>query len=182
MIADSINSYLNADVILDLRKKRVVTAIVPKGCTMYVQVLDTSVFSVFKHHYDNVVEEYFDEYGPRSKVKLTASQSRIICTRFTWSSWVRTFKSVDFLKAFKNIGYIWTDDSPISLRSMPGYTFDPTSVDCLSLMDDDYDNEDRIDIVAEEASDQQQQQRTNTQLISTQTKQLTLTNVWKNKN
>jgi hypothetical protein len=44
---------------------------------------------------------------------------------------------------------------------MPGYTFDPTSFDCFSLMDD----EDRIDIVAQEASQQQR-----TQITSTQTK------------
>jgi hypothetical protein len=61
---------------------------------------------------------------------------------------------------------------------MPGYTFDPTTVDCLSLMDDKYDDEDRIDIVAQEASQQQQR----TQITSTQTKQLTLLKMWKNKN
>ncbi|CAF1455168.1 unnamed protein product [Rotaria sp. Silwood1] len=77
------NRHLNADVICDLRKKRVVVAIIPKGCTMYLQVLDVSVFSVFKNHYDAVVEEYIDHNGPRSKIKLTASQSRILCTRFT---------------------------------------------------------------------------------------------------
>ncbi|CAF3235604.1 unnamed protein product, partial [Rotaria sp. Silwood2] len=47
MIGDSANSHLNADVIRDLRKKRVVVAIIPKGCTMYIKVLDVSVFSVF---------------------------------------------------------------------------------------------------------------------------------------
>ena len=83
MIADSANSHLNADVIRDLRKKRVVLAIIPKDCTMYVQILDVSVFSVFKNHYDDVVEEYIDQNGPRSKIKLTASQSRILYTRFT---------------------------------------------------------------------------------------------------
>ncbi|CAF3067168.1 unnamed protein product [Rotaria sp. Silwood2] len=108
-----------------------------------------------------------------SKIKLTASQSRILCTRFTWSARIQTLKSVDFLKAFQGIDYIWTNNSPVSLRSMPGYTFGPTSVDCLSLIDD---NEDRIDIVAEEALEQQR-----TQITSTQTKQLTLINMWKNK-
>ncbi|CAF2728547.1 unnamed protein product [Rotaria sp. Silwood2] len=73
LIDDSANSHLNPDLILDLRKKRVVVAIVPKGCTMYVQVLDVSIFSVFKNHYDDVVEEYIEKNGPRSKIKLTAS-------------------------------------------------------------------------------------------------------------
>ena len=156
MIVDSANSHLNADVIRDLRKKRVVLAIIPKGCTMYVQVLDVSVFSVFKNHYDDVVEEYIDQNGPRSKIKLTASQSRILCTRFTWSAWLRTLKSIDFLKAFRDIGYVWSDDSSFSLRTMPGYTFDPSSAGWVSSMNDDNDIEDRIDIVADKALEKQQ--------------------------
>jgi hypothetical protein len=124
LIVDSAGSHLNQDVINDLRTKRVVVAIVPKGCTMYVQVLDVSFFSVFKHHYDDVVEEFIDKSESRSKIKLSASQSRILCTRFTWSAWVRTLKSVDVAKAFHDIGYTWTDNSPVSLRSMPGYTRD----------------------------------------------------------
>jgi hypothetical protein len=173
--ADSAGSHLNPDINNDLRKKRVMVAIVPKGCTMYVQILDVSFFSVFKNHYDDVVEEYVDKNGPRRKIKLSASQSRILCTRFTWSAWLRALKSVDVVKAFHDIGYIWTDDSPVSLRSMPGYTFDPTSAECLSSMDDDYDKHDRIDIVAEEASEQhQQKQQQQTQLTLTQ---LTITNM-----
>ncbi|CAF1213314.1 unnamed protein product [Rotaria sordida] len=175
MIADSANSHLNADVIRDLRKKRVVVAIIPKGCTMYVQVLDVSVFSVFKNHYDDVVEEYIDHNGPRSKIKLTASQSRILCTRFTWSAWLRTLKTIDFRKAFRDIGYVWSDDSPFSLRTMPGYTFDPSSADWVSSMNDENDTEDRIDIVADKASEQQQ----HTQSLATRSKQLTLFNMWK---
>ncbi|CAF4629448.1 unnamed protein product [Rotaria sp. Silwood2] len=128
LIADSANSHLNPDLVRDLHKKRMVAAIVPKGCTIYVQILD----------------EYIEKNASKSKIRLTASQSRIICTRFTWSAWIRTLKSIDFLKAFHNIGYIWTDNSLASLRSMPGYTFDPTSVECLPLMDDNYDNEERI--------------------------------------
>ncbi|CAF4031577.1 unnamed protein product [Rotaria sp. Silwood2] len=143
---------------------------------MYVQVLDVSGFSVFKNHYDDVIEEYIDYNGPRSKIKLTASQSRILCTRFTWSAWLRTLKSIDFVKAFQNIGYIWSDNSPFSLRTMPGYTFDPSSADWESSTNDDNDTEDRIDIVADKASEQQQQ---HTQSLATRSKQLTLFNMWK---
>jgi hypothetical protein len=136
---------------------------------MYVQIFDVSFFSVFKNHYDDVVEEYIDKNGPRYKIKLTASQSRILCTRFTWSAWLRILKSVDVAEAFQKIGYIWTDDSPASLRSLPGHTFDPTSADSLLSMDDDYDQDDRIDIVAEEVSKQQKQkQQRHNQLTSTQ--------------
>ncbi|CAF1506929.1 unnamed protein product [Rotaria sordida] len=173
MIAESADPHLNADVIRDLRKKRVVVAIIPKGCTMYLQVLDVSVFSIFKNHYDDVVEEYIDYNGPRSKIKLTASQSRILCTRFTCSAWLRTLKSIDFVKVFQDIGYIWSDNSSFSLRTMPGYTFDPSSADWVSSINDDNDIEDRIDIVADKSSEQQQ----HTQSLATRSKQLTLFNM-----
>ena len=123
---------------------------------MYVQVLDVSFFSVFTNHYDHVVEEYIEKNGPRSRIKLLASPSRIFCTRFTWCAWLRTLKSVDVAKAFHDIGYTWKDASPISFRSMPDYTFDPTSNEHLSSMDDEYDD-DHIEKVAEEISQQQQQ-------------------------
>ena len=87
-ITDSANSHLNSDVIQSLRQKRVVVAIIPKGCTMYVQALDVFAFSVFKKHYDDVAEEFIEKNGPRGQLKLTASQSRILCTRLTWSAWL----------------------------------------------------------------------------------------------
>ncbi len=87
-------------------------------------------------------------------------------------------KSVDIAKAFHDIGYTWTDNLPLSLRSMPGYTFDPSAADCLSSMDDDYDKDDRIDIVAEETSSKQQKQNQRFQLSLTQLKN---NNMWKNK-
>lgn len=176
MVVDSANSHLDSQIIDDLKKKRVVVAVVPKGCTMYAQILDVSFFSVFKNHYDDVVEEYIDQHGSRSRIKLSASQSRILCTRFTWSAWSRTLKSVDVSKAFRELGYTWIDDSPVSIRTMPGYTFDPTSVACLSSMNDDYDTDDRIDIVAKEISEQQKQK---TQLTLAQ---LTITDMWRKKN
>ncbi|CAF4654040.1 unnamed protein product, partial [Rotaria sp. Silwood2] len=63
-----------------------------------------------------------------------------------------------------------------SLRTMPGYTFDPSSADWESSTNDDNDTEDRIDIVADKASEQQQQ---HTQSLATRSKQLTLFNMWK---
>ena len=69
LIVDSAGSHLNPDLINDLRTKRVVVPVVPKGCTMYVQVLDVSVFAVFKNHYDDVVEEFIDKSGSRCKIK-----------------------------------------------------------------------------------------------------------------
>jgi hypothetical protein len=170
-ITDSANSHLNSDVIRSLRQKRVLVAIIPKGCTMYVQALDVFVFSVFKKHYDDVAEEYIEQNGPRGKLKLTASQSRILCTRLTWSAWLRTLKNIDFEKYFQDLGYIWVDDSSVSPRTMPGYTFDPRSVDYPSSTNDN-DEENRIDKVASEITQQQQT------VLSTK-KQLTLKKMWR---
>ncbi|UJR19730.1 hypothetical protein I4U23_022864 [Adineta vaga] len=138
---DSASSYLETNLINDLKKRRVLVAVVPKGCTMYVQVLDVSVLSIFKNHYDNAVEEYIEKKWSRSFMKLTTSESRILCTNFTWSAWERTLASADITKAFY--------DSPVSLRSMPGYTFDTTSNKHLSSMVNEYDD-DHIEKFTEE--------------------------------
>ncbi|CAM4989709.1 unnamed protein product [Rotaria socialis] len=81
LIVDSANSHLNPETIRHLRKKSVVVAVIPTGCTMYLQALDISIFSTFKNHYTDAAEEYIEQNGPRNKIKLTALQSRILCTR-----------------------------------------------------------------------------------------------------
>ena len=58
---------------------------------------------------------------------------------------------------------------------MPGYTFDPSSAGWVSSMNDDNDIEDRIDIVADKALEKQQ----HIQSLSTQSKQITLIDMWK---
>ncbi|CAF3774267.1 unnamed protein product [Adineta steineri] len=63
--------------------KMVVVSIIPKGCTQYLQVLDTSVFSVFKNHYQAAFDEYIDRYRSCSKVKLSAIEEQSICARLT---------------------------------------------------------------------------------------------------
>jgi hypothetical protein len=143
LIVDSVQTHLNPESIRLLRQKSVVIAIIPTGCTMYLQVLDTSIFSVFKKHYNDAAEEYLDLHAPRSKIKLTASQSRILCTRLTITAWRRTISKVDFKEEFKRIGYTWEDDSPVSPRTLPGYTFDPKTVDFSSTQSSTNDDEQR---------------------------------------
>ncbi|CAF4111235.1 unnamed protein product, partial [Rotaria magnacalcarata] len=106
-------------------------------------------------HYTDAAEECIEHNGPRSKIKLTASQSRILCTRLTSTAWQRTIKSVNFYEEFKHIGYTWMSNSPISPRTLPGYTFDPATIDLpLLQIDEDNDNEDRqIEIQAKLAED-----------------------------
>ncbi|CAF2085496.1 unnamed protein product [Rotaria magnacalcarata] len=127
-IADSANSHLKPEIIQKLRKKNVVVSIIPKGCTQYLQLLDTSVFSVFKNHYQAAADEYIDLYSSRSKIKLAAKQQRILCTRLISTAWVRTQNSIDFERAFFDIGYTWIDESPVSIRTLQGFLFDPSTV------------------------------------------------------
>jgi hypothetical protein len=67
-LADCSNTHLDEQTIRSLRKKSiVVVAVVPKGCTMYIQALDVFVFSVFKTHYYECTEEYIEKGDGRSK-------------------------------------------------------------------------------------------------------------------
>ena len=136
------------------------------------------VFSVFKQHYYDVAEEYIELFGPRNRIKLTASESRILCTRFTWSAWLRTLKSVDPEKAFQSLGYTWIDNTPVAPHTMPGYVFDPILAGDGSPMNDDDDQSNKIDQVASDivAMDEHVQP-----LISTSTNQKTLLELWKRK-
>ena len=126
-----------------LREKKAVTSIIPQGCTQYLQLLDTSGLSVFKSHYQAAADEFIDQQGPRHRLKLSAKQQRILCTRLISTAWARTVQSVDFERAFMNIGYIWVDDSPISPRTLPGFVFDPKTVlsDTVIIEENDDDDE-----------------------------------------
>ena len=137
LIIDSANSHLKPQVIEKLRKKKVFVSVIPKGCTQYLQVLDTSVFSTFKNHYQAAADEYIDHYGSRSKIKLSAKEQRILCTRLVSTAWIRTQKSIDFERAFFDIGYTWVDQSPVSLRTLPGFVFDPSTITDEIISDDD---------------------------------------------
>ncbi|CAF4412962.1 unnamed protein product [Rotaria sp. Silwood2] len=136
-IADSANSHLKPEIIQKLRKKNVVVSIIPKGCTQYLQLLDTAVFSVFKNRYQAADDEYIDCYSSRSKIKLTAKQQRILCTRLISTAWIRTQKRIDFERAFLDIGYTWVDESPVSIRTLKGFIFDPSTVTSSTFNDDE---------------------------------------------
>ncbi|CAF4863009.1 unnamed protein product, partial [Rotaria socialis] len=47
-ISDSSNAHIDHQSIRLLRKKQIFVAVIPKGCTMYIQALDVYVFSIFK--------------------------------------------------------------------------------------------------------------------------------------
>ena len=172
-ITDSSSTHLNEETIRLIRQKRVVIAIIPGGCTMYIQALDVYVFSAFKHHHYECAEEWIERNGGRSKIKLTAAQSRILCTRLVSAAWSRTLKSIDPLAFFLELGYVWKDDSIVRPRSLPGYCFDPTKVDYMANKDPNVDDDQRIDEEARRATEQHQRN------LLVNVKQRTLLDLWK---
>ncbi|CAF1017098.1 unnamed protein product [Rotaria sp. Silwood1] len=166
-ITDSCTSHLNENLKKRMRDEGISMAIIPTGCTQYIQLLDVHVFATFKNHYYDCAEEYLELNGPRSKLKLSASKKRILCTRLTASAWARTLKSTNFPEAFRSLGYTWVDDSLIKPNHIPWYTFDP---DCIELNEDEV-NEQNCDSVPSEHN--------SSILTKNQHKQLTLKHFWK---
>lgn len=140
---------------------------------MYLQVLDVSVFSTFKKHYTDAADEYLDANGSRGKIRLTASQSRILCTRLTMTAWRRTLNRVNFKEEFQNIGYTWLDDSPVSPRTLSGYSFDPATIASSSRQLDQDTEQTRIETEAKIAEEHARKI-----LVQTKT-QTTLDEFWK---
>jgi hypothetical protein len=60
---------------------------------------------------DSSFNDYIDYHGSRSKIKLSAKQQRILCTRLISTAWIRTQKSVDFERAFR--------DAPVTVHRSP---------------------------------------------------------------
>ncbi len=174
LITDSCNIHLNPQAKQSLRQKSVVVAVIPKGCTQYLQILDTLVFSTFKKHYFDAAEEFIEKNGPRSRLKLTASQSRILCTRLTREAWKRTLNSVDLKKGFTEIGYVWTDDSIVSPRTLPGYVYDPNQETQTESDNEGENDENRIVNDANIANQQHTEM-----LLKNGGKQLKLADCWK---
>jgi hypothetical protein len=109
----------------------------------------------------------------RSKIKLTAAQSRVLCTRLVASAWSRTLKSIDPLASFLELGYVWKDDSLVRPPSVPGYCFDPTTVDYFTNNDPNMADDQRIDEEARKAANEHAQN------LHKGAKQLSLLDFWK---
>lgn len=166
-ITDSSSTHLNEGTVRLIRQKRVIVAIIPRGCTMYIQALDVYVFSTFKHHHYECAEEWIERNGGRSKIKLAAAQSLIFCTRLVSAAWSRTLKSIDPLKFFLELGYVWKDDCIIRPPSLPGYVFDPTTVDYMSNKDPNVQDDERINEEARRTTEQHQRNLLNNAKLKT---------------
>ena len=139
-VTDSANSHLNSYTIRRLRRCSVMVAIILKGTTMHLRVLDVTVLSVFRKHYYDIAEEWLDINGPHPQVKFSCSQSRILPARLTKSAWRLILKSIDFETAFLETDYSWRDDLLIYSRLLTGFCSDPSSTDL--ALDSSLDNAD----------------------------------------
>ncbi|CAF1415482.1 unnamed protein product [Adineta steineri] len=119
-------------------EQSVVVAVIPTGCTMYLQALDISIFSTFKNHYTDAAEEYIE----------------ILCTRLTLTAWIHTKSSTNFNEEFTKIGYIWKDNIRITPRTLQNYTYDSSVINCVSLNINDDDDEEQIQNAATLAAEQ----------------------------
>ncbi|CAF0891787.1 unnamed protein product [Adineta steineri] len=106
-------------------------------------------------------------------LRLLPSQSRILCTRLTSSAWKRTLTSIDMKRAFINLGYTWSDNSPVQPRNLPGYSFDPDTIDYPST-NAQIDEDTIIEAEANKAH-QQHLEKLNKQI----NKQLKISEMWK---
>ncbi len=57
------------------------------------------------------------------------------------TAWTRTQDNVDFEGTFLDIGYTWLDETPVSIRTLLGFTFDPSTVTSLVINDDNEERE-----------------------------------------
>ena len=175
-ITDSSSTHLHEETIRLMRKQRVVIAVIPKGCTMYIQSLDVHVFSTVKHHHYECAEEWLERNGGRSKIKLTAALFRILCTRLVSTAWSRTLNSIDPMASFLELGYMWSDNSLVRPSSVPGYCFDPINVDYWTDKDPNVVDDQCIEEEEEEARKATEEHNRN---LDKNTKQKFLLNMWR---
>ena len=74
------------------------------------------------------------------------------------------------------MGYIWSDLSTVTLRTLPGYVYDPNEVPEIQIDDDNNDMENRI---AKEAIAANEQHKFTQMVLKKGGKQLKLSEVWK---
>ncbi|CAF5203789.1 unnamed protein product, partial [Rotaria magnacalcarata] len=146
-ITDSCSCHFSEDVKALFKNNSVVLRIIPGGITQYIQVLDIFVFSTYKAHYHDAAEEWIEVNDPRSTIKLTSSQQRILRTRLASTAWKGTLNSVNVSQSFRNLGYTWIDNSVVTIKSLPGCSFDPESLNFGNDIEDESNLVEEIDKV-----------------------------------
>ena len=140
LVTDPCSSHFGQDVKTLLKKNGVVLGMIPGGITQCIQFLDVYIFNVYKTHYCDAAEEWIEVNGPRSTIKLTSSQQRILCTRLASTAWKRTLQSINFSQSFQDLGYTWIGNSLVEIKSLPSYSFNPETLNLENNIQDESDS------------------------------------------
>jgi len=122
LILDSARAHLTAEVTRASWGMRMPLAVVPAGCTSWLQWVDTHFAGAYK-------SRHVSAFGKWSSAKLTVSQKRRLLTRIVVESAV----SPHIVKDFKSLGYL--DPREATIRNIE-YTFKPPELTAAELAAD----------------------------------------------
>ncbi|KAM4062954.1 DDE superfamily endonuclease [Hirsutella rhossiliensis] len=132
LVMDVASFHKTDDVLHQLRQHKVVTALIPPGCTSLLQPLDTAINRPLKDWLRDATDEYVSEREARGLTMWSIREKRIMTT-FVVASAVRTLESRAELvqKAFLNCGISirpdGTQDIEIRVKDIPAAAIDFTN-------------------------------------------------------
>jgi len=106
---------------------RIIPAIIPGGCTGLVQPCDTVLNKPFKDHIKAAATRHYDENLERwTEGKFTASERRIIMTKWVGDAWAAVSKDREaimrgFTKAGIAVAIDGSEDDLINIKGLPNY-------------------------------------------------------------
>ena len=138
LVMDSASAHLTQEVTTKAWSMSLPVAIVPGGCTSYMQWIDTHFAGKFKHH-------HFAGFGPLRPERLTAQMKRKLLVRLVIASYRKALSNVT--EEFRRLGY--TDPEAAEIRGIPQYKFRPPVLNADEL---EYDAEAMAQRIRESAS------------------------------
>lgn len=107
LVMDVASFHKTPDILELLRDKKVVTSLIPGGCTGLLQPLDTAINKPFKGLLRDATEEYIDERAERGEDTevWTVGQKRVMSTHTVATAWKRLCQRPELVqKAFRDVG------------------------------------------------------------------------------
>ena len=93
-------------------------AVVPPGCTMFLQVIDVAYASSLKRHH---LETFMDR--KLHEQKLSAVEQRTTLGELIAYSHGKVMETLDVARNFKALGYISTHPDHISIKNFPNFRY-----------------------------------------------------------
>eukprot|EP00757_Euglenozoa_sp_SAG-D1_P015471 gene15471-4649_t len=134
LVMDSASSHLSDASLKAVRDAHATAAVIPGGCTMYAQHLDTHVFSRMKAAYNDCVDEFTAECCAKNKNKVQTfkpSHLRVLVTRWVARACAKVMADMPVNDHYRTLGYTWTDsaDKDIKIRDLDDYRFEDDGSD-----------------------------------------------------